>query len=427
MYIKNSEIPLTLPVTAQDRFEYPLKYVIHALISFDQSLDADILKRAVRLSLDLEPVLGCTFVENDPQPYWRRFDDLDEMQWFTCINTDDKQEPIDRFVKGPFYHEGQQINVALFHAPDGDSLCIKICHACSDAGGLKSYLELLARLYTEMQENPDYQPEPLTHRRRDQQLYFDALGIADPLALFDPQVQEIPPEWAFPHHALERKEIHMAVRRFENESFDNIVAYAKQHNVTVTAVLLTAMFRSLFEMVAPPPGKNMGITVSVDLRHAIPDRSQQGVSNLPVGILPRIGRLARESFTETLGRAAWALEHQKKNGSETVVAIGMEVWGKVEYSIFLSQIQDILRSAAETGKSNPLLSNAGIIPPLRFGQHIAADVYLIAPAVIPPGFMLGVTTYGSAMTLQCSFGEPAHRQEDIEKFMDLMERELLSL
>jgi len=427
VYDKNHDIPLTLPVSAQDRFHYPLKYIIHVLVSFDQVLDADILRKAVRLSLEAEPILGCRFIEDKKQPYWQRFDDLDELQWFACISSDNKNGSLDRFIKSPFFHEGQQLNVCLAQANDGDSLCVKINHACSDAGGLKQYLQLLATIYAELQKSPDYLPQPHTHGRRDQQHYFDALGITDPLALFDPQVQPPTPAWAFPHHGTERKEMHMTARRFKDEAFDRILRYAKKHNVTVTAVLLTAMFRSMFAMVEPPLGEDMGIYVSFDLRHFFAEHADQSISNLTVGVYPRISRLAGESFPETLERASEALEELKQNRAERFDAIGFEAGGTMDYSAFLELIQLILQGAAKTGKNDPLLSNVGVIPPLQFGQSQATNAYMLTPVVIPPGFMIGVTTFNRTMTLQCSFAEPGHRKEEVELFMDLMEKELLHL
>ncbi len=99
----------------------------------------------------------------------------------------------------------------------------------------------------------------------------------------------------------------------------------------------------------------------------------------------------------------------------------------MDYSMFINQIQAILQWSAETGKSNPLLSNVGEIKPLNFGHCEATEVYMLTPVVIPPGFMVGVTTYNRTLTLQCSFGEPGHRKEDVEALMDLMADELNSL
>ncbi len=115
--------------------------------------------------------------------------------------------------------------------------------------------------------------------------------------------------------------MHMALRRIKDEAFDQILGFAKHHGVTVTAILLTAMFRSMFELLKPPLGEEMGITVSVDLRYAFAGRSDQAISNLAVGLNPRLTRLEEEPFMETLQRASTALEELKHNRAESGDAI----------------------------------------------------------------------------------------------------------
>lgn len=153
-----NEIPNKLPVNGHDRFEYLLKYFssniqIQAVITFNQCLDTDSLKNAVRLSLDAEPVLGCKFIEDKKQPYWQRFESPDEIQWYDFVQNDNKEEAVEQFLKSPFALEGQQVNVRLIRAMDGDTLCVKISHGCSDAAGLKEYLQLLATIYSKLQED----------------------------------------------------------------------------------------------------------------------------------------------------------------------------------------------------------------------------------------------------------------------------------
>lgn len=422
-----SDIPLTLPVNAQDRLLYHMKAIIHVLVSFDQHLDAGILQRAVRLSLDAEPILGCRFVEEDPQPHWQRFEALDEMQWLACSIPDHKDEAIERFIKDSFFHEEQQLNVGLFQTEGGDTLCVKISHGCSDASGLNDYLKLLAGIYTRLLENPDYYPPPHTSGCRDQQHYFTALGISDPLARFDPQTPATPPKWAFPHHGRETNQMHIARRRLKNEALDRIISFAKDHNVTVTAVLLTAMFRSLFEMLESPRGEEFGLGVTMDLRHRFSGNPDQAICNLSLGISPCITCLEEESFGETLQRASGALEELKQNNAELIDAIAVEAWAKLDYSAFLAQIQSVLQWAADNGKANPLLSNIGVINPINFSHCQATDVYLLTPAVIPPSFVMAVSTYDKTLTLEVSYYEPAHSREEIETFLDLMVRELSSL
>ena len=100
----------TIPVTGIDRISYLLKYgyynmQIQAVITFDQHLDTDVLKKAVRLSLDAEPILRCQFIENDKQPYWQPFENPDEIPWFEFVQNDSKQVAIEQFLKSPFYCE----------------------------------------------------------------------------------------------------------------------------------------------------------------------------------------------------------------------------------------------------------------------------------------------------------------------------------
>lgn len=427
MNINRYDIPETLPVTAQDRFLYPMKAIIHVVVSFDQHLDTGILQRAVRLSLDAEPVLGCRFVEEDPKPHWQRFEALDEMQWLVCTCPDNQDEAVDRFIKDSFFHEGQQLNVGLFQAEGGDIQAVKISHTCSDASGLIDYLKLLAGIYTRLLDNPDYYPLPHTSGCRDQQHYFAALGISDPLDRFDPRAPVTPPNWAFPHYSTETSQIHLARRRLQNETLDRIISFAKDHHVTVTAVLLTAMFRTLFAMLESPRGEEFGIGVSMDLRYRFSGNPDQAICTLSLGINPGITCLAEESFGDTLQRASGAMEALKKNNAELVDAIAVEAWAKMDFSAFLAQIQAILQWLADNGKSNPLLSNVGVIDPLNFSHCQATDLYLLTPVVNPPAFVLGVTTYDRTLTLQCTFGEPGHKKEEVERFMDLMERELSSL
>lgn len=75
----------------------------------------------------------------------------------------------------------------------------------------------------------------------------------------------------------------------------------------------------------------------------------------------------------------------------------------------------------------PLLSNMGVINPLQFGRIAATDAYIVTPTFSAPGFMLAVSTYNRTLSLEASYYEPCHKKEEVEAFMDLMERELKSL
>lgn len=424
--------PAEQPVTGLDRVNYLFKFgasniQIQAVIAFDQDLDTDVLKKAVRLSLDAEPILRCQFIENDKQPYWQPFENPDEIQWFEFVQNDSRPAAIEQFLKSPFYCEGQMLSVQLIRAKDNDTLCVKICHACSDAGGLKAYLQLLAEIYSSLLKDPQYKPEPNRKRRLDQKSYFEALGIKDPLALLDPKAQALPATWAFPYHGVESKEIHNSMRRFAGDSFERIIAFGKSHAVTINTIILTTFFRGMFQLVKPPAGDDREICVTMDLRGSFKTDPSQDICNLSVVMTPRTYRVEEEPFAETLQRVSKSINELKHSQVELSRAVIIEAQGAMDYSQLRTLFQAAIPQFIETGKVSPTLTNMGIINPLQFGQIPAGDAYLVPPTIYVPGFLLGVSTYNRTLTLLTSYYEPSHKTEDIDALMDFIADELSSL
>lgn len=192
----------------QDCFNFVARYgtsnvQIQAVIEFKDSIDSILLQQAVRLSVDVESILGCRFIENEKKAYWERFENIDKIPWYTIEESEDQDEAIKNFLTGPLGLDGQQqVEVKLIHSSKGSAICIKVNHACSDAGGVKQYLSLLSELYTRLGDDPKYRPL-LSEGRRDAKNYFDSLGIDEPMALFNPQQGSEQPTWAFPYHGLE--------------------------------------------------------------------------------------------------------------------------------------------------------------------------------------------------------------------------------
>ncbi|MEN6389156.1 MAG: condensation domain-containing protein [Syntrophomonas sp.] len=422
----------TIPATVVDRTGYLLKYgyynmQIQMVITFAKHLDIDVLKKAVRLSLDAEPVLRCQFIEDDKQPYWQPFDNPDEIQWFEFVQNDSKQATIEQFLKSPFYYEEQMLSVQLIRVNDYDILCVKIAHACSDAAGLKQYLQLLAEIYSNLLKDSRYKPEPNTKRRLDQKSYFEALGIKDPLALLDPNDQPLPATWAFPYYGVESKVINISMRRFAGETFDRIRACGKAHAVTINTIILTSFFRSMFQLLNPPAGDDREICVTMDLRRFFKTNPSQDICNLAVITIARTCQVEQEFFPETLKRVSKTMDELKLAHVELSEAVKTEAQEAIEFSQLHALFQAARPVIIETGKVSPTLGNTGIINPLQFGQITANDAYLIPPTTNAPGFMLAVSTYNRTLTLSTSYYEPSHRTEDVEAFMDFIEKELISL
>ena len=96
----HQNIPDTMPATWQDCFNYLVRYVgftnstIQAVIHFKGKLDVVRLARAVKLSVDAEPVLGCKFIEREDRPFWQRLTDQDNISWCALEEVSDREKAV---------------------------------------------------------------------------------------------------------------------------------------------------------------------------------------------------------------------------------------------------------------------------------------------------------------------------------------------
>ena len=148
------EIPNKFTVTTQDAYNYAASKMFSdqqlcMILKFGGMLDENVLAKAVRLTLDLEPVLGCRFVENDGNPFWERRNDLDEAKLCWVVKTTDLEFDLQAFINQPTHADADPlINITIFRENGLDTVCIKLNHAACDAGGLKEYALLLSDLYS---------------------------------------------------------------------------------------------------------------------------------------------------------------------------------------------------------------------------------------------------------------------------------------
>ena len=100
------------------------------------------MARAVRLTMDAEPVLGCRFVKHPWRPYWERRDDLDRLHLCSVVEPQDPESELWRFIAMPLDpYEDSQVQVRIFRSGT-DTLCVRLDHLAADGAGaiLRRYL-----------------------------------------------------------------------------------------------------------------------------------------------------------------------------------------------------------------------------------------------------------------------------------------------
>lgn len=434
-------IPERFPANGQDwanhmAAHWSASVHLQAVLEFDRHLDAKLIEKAVRLSVDAEPVLGCRFVEAS-RAYWQRLDQIDQIEWCRCQQTFDLAGSIVEWLQTLPDADSPLVQAILLQADDHDALCLRLHHACADGGGMKDYITLLSQIYTELTLNPQYQPNPNLGERSARQV-FAALGCQDPRLFLDRRMVAQPPAAGFPYHGGGADRLRIQMRRLDCRQLASLHSYARQHNATINDVLLTAYYRALFAMLSLAPGTTLDIHVTVDLRCYLTGKKAAAICNLS-GMLNTSLACTKEQFSGTLGMVVSIMQKlkgmqnptgmQEMNGAKPGLhsAAAMEMLGAMDYQAALALMQKSWQQTLIDGKCAPLLSNLGVIAPypLRFASCRVQSAYVVTPAIQPPGFMLGVSTYHDELTICAGCLEPAADADEAARLLDLITAELL--
>ncbi|MFC9712565.1 condensation domain-containing protein [Paenibacillus sp. NPDC056933] len=413
------------PVEAQDMMNYIYRSFIgnqqiSYVLKFEGRLDPNLLNEAIQITVGLQPILACRFVEDPVRPYWKKA----EMAVSAEIRLGSLEESLDEAVASYIvekndFESGPAMRAALFRG-SSDVLCIKIFHACCDAAGFKEYLLLLSEVYSQL--NVGSKAEfacPYTGERSQQRL-FDAVGIVDYQTMLNPK--DMPePTWGVPSQPGSNEFPHVSMRRLDKELFIELRNISKQKAVTINDLLVTAFYRGLFKVVDyDKEEETKEISLTVNLRRYLEDNVMDPVSNLSgmayIAILPQ----EHEPFDQTLEKVVVALGHAKSDLFGIQPAIGMEMLSTYGFNASFQWLQQQSMTAIQSKKATPCITNFGTLSAdtIYFGDQEVVDAYMIPPIIYSPHFALGANTYNNQLTLSVGYHQSSNNQETVNRFLD---------
>lgn len=428
---QNEFVQARFPAPASDIFNYMCSYhistqQISCVLQLAGRIDFPLLKRAVRLTFELEPILGCRFVEHDVAPYWERRSDLDDIQICTLHETEDVDAQLHDFVTlSVDVRFAPMVQVKVIRAA-ADLLCVRIFHACSDGAGVKEYVRLLARVYNQLCDDPHVRGELQAFRRRDQHQLFAALGIEDLQSAFDPG-KFLPPTCAFPSLPGENLYPAFSLRRLDREQFRELYSYGKKQGATINDLLVTSFYRALFSCMGSSVEQPMTASVTADLRRFLPGGRAETICNLSGMVYLSLQRNEGEPFAQTLKRVSTAMEAAKDPHTLIQTAVSMEMIAAAGFADGFKWLEQQSRQSAEAKLSIPGLTNIGVISKSRllFGQTVVTDSWIVPPLHYAPHFATAASTYDDVLTLAIGYYESTTKREQIERFLDTMVDELI--
>ncbi|WP_407308950.1 condensation protein [Desulfosporosinus sp. SB140] len=438
---KIPDSPDVLPANGHDIYNYIARYGMgnfhpQAILRLDGRLDFDRLVKAVRLSVDAEPVLGCRFVEGNP-PYWKRSENIDEVMFCSLEEVPDANTTVQRFLESPLDMDNDpKVKVKLIRSDECDIVGIKVNHACCDGTGIKEYVQLVSDIYSRLDgSGKAFVPIQSIRGRGDQDRLFKSLGIADPDSLWIPGSDILIPTWAFPWKQDTSSTTRIAACRISPDQVDAINSYVKSRGATINDMILAAYYRAMLKMGQPVYGVPMGINLTVDLRRYLPDNKTEALRNFSGSVNTWLSMVENESFDETLSRVVYMMNDIKRGYPGLQSAIGLERLEKISFKEALAYYQattGIGKNRAKcpvyTGnRCIASLSNIGILSKelIKMGDVIVSDYYIIPPVVSAPGLLLVANTYNGIMRLAAGFFKDTVLSSDVEMLLNNIKNEML--
>lgn len=433
-YENIKDIPGVLPANGHDIYNYVARYgmanfKIQAIMQLDGRLDPDKFLKAIRLSVDVEPVFGCRFIRNHP-PYWKRLDDINNTIFCTFEENDNLDDAVQRFMESPLDMDNDpMVKLKVISSGLYDTLCVQINHTCCDGTGAKEYLKLLSDIYSCIDKG-DYVPKPNSRTRQDQDRLFSELGITDPEAAWDPLLEVPKTMWTFPWQPAKvdiTPIAHVVVCRLPNGHIDQMYQYGKARGARINDIIMTAFYRVMFEMSQPLYGIPMDISSTVDLRRYLPNQKTEAIRNFSGGFDTRMARLAEEPFEGTLSRVVAMMNEIKKRRPGLQSAVGLERVEKANFHETLAFYQNLSQCSSYVDKCAPVISNLGFIDKslIKFGEIVVTDAYIVPPAVSAPGVLLCISSYNDILTLAISYYQGQVNGDHIVRLLELIKKELI--
>ncbi len=404
---------------------------IHAVIAFRGRVHEDRMARAVRLSLDAEPVLGCRFVYRWWRPYWERRDDLDDLELCRVVETGDVEAELQRFLAMPTDPRSDPQVLARILRAEDDTLCIKVNHLTADAGGTKEYTYILAALYRKLAEDPGYAPRPnlngsRSFRQVSRRLSFLAMlrivrqGIRDTIEDAFPARS-----WTFPAAPGSPDKRTYVIRRIGPERFRALKAFGERHRATVNDVVVAALYRALLLRIHPAPNEALRMMITADLRRYLPSGKAGAICNLSGFVHLNPGFEMGKTLEDTVVRVRDLMNLKKVDyiglGEYPLAAL---VFKGLPFAWARKLLHWTVDQWIEAGRAFPSITNLGVLreQELVFGGPEVTDAYLTVPIPFPPLFVMGISGFRESLTFSIGLCETGMDRTTLGSFLELLER-----
>ena len=430
-----NNIPDRFPATLMDRYSDHTAQINEMMMQlemeFNKELDAERLAKAVDLTLDAEPVLGCRFVDKSFKPFFERLD-VNKRPAFFLANSQNEYET---FKSSSIDHRtGTQISVCLWHSSNSDRLLLKMSHQVADAAGMKDVVAILSDIYRRLSDDPAYRPSSNIKGQRSLQQVLKHIPLHAYPRIYLNNVQQSLRQYTPPTpHSLytsdgPRESLIYLNRVIPPGRVSTLAEYGHSHNATLNDIIIVAAYRALDATGNRKKGSHITMANTIDLRRHIPSGRAAAVANLSYMLFywPDLGTEPCQNFESTLAKVARITRHGKAHwfGLDIVFEVFNPICTITSHAVSKKLIRLYFAAIHKKQAGAHWFTNIGPIDTeiVTFGIP-PSKAHFLPPVAYPPSpFMFSLSGYTGTLTL--SAGAYPTQKETVEKFFDAVLKEL---
>lgn len=429
----NKKIRLTLLDKVNVVLEQFGDHVMHLVFAPEKMLDAERFSRALRLSLDAEPILGCRLVDGVLYPRWIRWEpqELDRFELCRVVTAVDVHEQVHAFLLQTMDCRVEPMVQARIFRSEHDVVCLNVSCVPIDGRGLLIYLERVFRIYDRLADMPDHIPPSSGFGLRSTAAlvryfrWWDVFGLLLHGLRNQWQDRRTAHNWKFPVRASTHMARAFHHYQFQPATLDVIEAYRRQHGVTFNDILLAAFYHALQRIIKPESGTECCVLNTYDLRRYEKALAPDRVANYSSFVNCNV-RLERGlGFQSLILRVRAAMTERKRHFPG--ITEGPFIWPLFRFVPFALARRVVAALLQHRGESIPVLTNVGVIDiqKLRLDGMPLRWLLPYAPLEYPPKLTVTLATVGRRVTLSLGYSRSHFDEQQVKDLFVQMEAVIL--
>jgi NRPS condensation-like uncharacterized protein len=389
------------------------------VIGFDGKAELSLLETAVRLSMEVVPVLNCRFVNHSWRPYWEKLSSHNGRLPLRFIETEEAEHAVNLFLSEPMdCLKGPQLEVALIRS-EYDNLCVKISHQVTDAAGLLDYIRILSGIYSRLENGDGVEPNDAPAGKRGLGQIFWHAGFRQ---VFKGLMNWNFPvsDWGFPRISSDCSGLAFPARSVGPECVASLKKYCHEHGIKLNVFLITAFFKTLTEILNPSPGARLSVQVTYDLRKYLPTGRAVTICDLSGVFFPVIRHVPGKDFETLMVDVEQVLSRGKNRHMWIGSAFFVEMMTLLPKKFQTSYARRVMSREISRGTSHPVFSNLGVIDPgiFKFNGLSVVDLGLFGPVAFPPDFLVTIYSFRERLYMNSSFCPTATDPLLVDRFFE---------